>query len=125
MCRFSGCSPVRFAVCRRGYRSKILGKQPELDDAFDVSREDPPHLALMQTVFAAVRDYVPRKYPGRLTLLRATAGPLLRGFEPDLGWHRFADKVEIHYIKGNHDTILRPPRVEKLADHLVSLLDRR
>jgi thioesterase domain-containing protein len=68
---------------------------------------------------------VPRKYEGKLTLLRATAGPLLRGFEPDLGWHRFVETVEIHHIKANHDTLLRPPRVGELADHLVRLLDRR
>ena len=114
-----------FRTVRRGYRSKVLGKQVELDDVFEVSGNDAPHLALMRTVFAAVRDYEPRKYPGTLTLLRATASPLLRGFDPDLGWHRFAETVEIHHIRGNHETLLRPPRVEKLADHLVSLLERR
>jgi thioesterase domain-containing protein len=68
---------------------------------------------------------VPRRYAGTLTLFRATAGPLLLGLDPDLGWHRFAEAVEIHQIKGNHETILRPPRVEELSDRLVRLLDRR
>jgi amino acid adenylation domain-containing protein len=110
---------------RRSYRSKVLGKRMELDDVFDVDHMHTQHLALMRTVFAAVRDYAPRQYPGTLTLIRATAGPLLQGFEPDLGWRRFAKAVEIHHIKGNHETILRPPRVGELADHLVRLLDRR
>jgi hypothetical protein len=42
-----------------------------------------------------------------------------------MGWRRFAEAVEIHYVKGNHDTILRPHRVGALADHLVRLLERR
>jgi acetoacetyl-CoA synthetase len=110
---------------RRAYRAKVHGKRLELDDVFDVDHMHAEHQALMRTVFAAVRDYVPRRYPGTMTLIRATAAPLLRGFEPDLGWHRFAEGVEIHHIKGNHDTILRPHRVGELADHLVRLLDRR
>ena len=110
---------------RRFYRSKVLGRRLELDDVFDLDRIHSQNHELMRTVFAAVCDYVPRRYPGTLTLFRATADPLLRGFEPDLGWHRFVDALELRYIKGNHESILHPHRVGELADHLGTLLGRR
>jgi amino acid adenylation domain-containing protein len=94
----------------------------QLDDIFDVGRIPTQNLELMRTVFAAFRDYTPGRYRGKLTLFRAQTQPLLRGSCPDLGWSRFVDTLDIRHIKGNHETILRPPHVRELARQLGKLL---
>ena len=93
-----------------------------LDDLFDVSRIPTQNRELMQTVFAAFRDYTPRRYPGKLTLIRAQTRPLLSASSPDLGWSRFVEELEVRPINGNHETILHPPHVSELARHFRELL---
>jgi thioesterase domain-containing protein len=93
-----------------------------LDDLFDVSRIPTQNRELMQTVFAAFRDYTPRRYPGKLTLFRARTRPLLSASSPDLGWSRFVEELEVRPINGNHETILHPPHVSELARHLREVL---
>jgi thioesterase domain-containing protein len=95
----------------------------EFDDVFDVSSKSTQNRELMRTVFAAIRDYKPRFYSGKLTLIRATTRPLLSGSSPDLGWSRFVDALDVRHIKGNHLTILHPPHVSELARQLGELLD--
>ena len=95
----------------------------EYDDVFDVSRKSAQKRELMRTVFAAVRDYRPRYYSGKLTLFRARTRPLLHGSSPDLGWARFVANLDIRNIKGNHLTILHPPHVSELARQFGELLD--
>jgi hypothetical protein len=111
---------------RTFYRTKLLRSPLQLDDMFDVNVIPSQNRDLMRTVFAAVSGYVPRRrYAGTLTLFRATAAPLLRGFEPDLGWRRFVDTVDLRYLDGNHETILQPQRVGELARQVGELLGRR
>jgi thioesterase domain-containing protein len=47
----------------------------------------------------AVRRYVPRRFPGRIAVLRSVA---TRDTRPDLGWRSFAAEVETHAIPGSH-----------------------
>ncbi|MBI2525900.1 MAG: amino acid adenylation domain-containing protein [Candidatus Rokubacteria bacterium] len=49
----------------------------------------------------AVERYLPRRYPGRITVLRAAETDPGR---PDLGWASLADEVEIHVVPGDHLT---------------------
>ena len=95
----------------------------ELDDVFDVSRVLTQNRELMGTVFAAFRDYVPSRYPAKLTLFRARTRSLLSDFLPDLGWSRFVDDPDIYQIDGNHETILHAPHVNELARLLGERLD--
>jgi len=100
------------------------GRAPrELDDVFDAGQVPSQNLELMRTVFAAFRDYEPKPYAGKLTLLRARIGPLLSGSSRDLGWGRLVDTLEIRQINGNHESILHRPHVNELARQLVDLMD--
>jgi thioesterase domain-containing protein len=64
----------------------------------------------------ALNDHEPLPYPGRLTLIRASA---TQG-APDLGWGRLAGGgVETHVLTGDHDSLLRPPTVGDLAEAVV------
>jgi amino acid adenylation domain-containing protein len=119
--RWISSARLKFNYMRRWLTSGgRIGVQ--LDDIFDVSRIPTQNRELMQTVFAAFRDYTPGRYRGKLTLFRAQTQPLLSGSSPDLGWSRFVGVLDVRHIKGNHETILRPPHVRELARQLGKLL---
>ena len=94
----------------------------ELDDVIDTSHIPSKNLELMNVLFAAFRDYVPRAYAGKLTLLRAQTRPLLSGRPRDLGWGSLANSIEIHQINGNHESILNRPHIVELTRQLSQLL---
>ena len=84
--------------------------------------------------FAAGR-YVPRIYPGRLTLLRTRQGQNCLFYQRDhswlmpddrqLGWGGLAaGGVEVHEIPGGHLEITDEPHVRVLAQKLRSCLDQ-
>jgi aspartate racemase len=74
---------------------------------------------VMATHYQALRDYRPKPYPGSVTLFRARTRPLLRLHGRDLGWTKIAaGGLSIVDIPGNHETILKEPRVQVLADAL-------
>ncbi|MFO0946620.1 MAG: phosphopantetheine-binding protein [Planctomycetota bacterium] len=100
--------------------SKVL-----LDDVVNIDHVPTRNRELMMTIYAAFRDYMPPKYPCKVTLFRANTRPLLGKFSADLGWKRFVAEVEIHPIAGNHESILHSPRVEPLARLLREKLDER
>ncbi|MFZ5829498.1 MAG: thioesterase domain-containing protein, partial [Planctomycetota bacterium] len=110
---------------RRVYRylSSAGRAKLELDDLFDVRRIPSQNRELMTAVFAALRDYQPRPYRGKLVLLRAETRSLLGGSAPDLGWRRWVADLEIRPIRGNHESILHPPHVGELARQLRELLE--
>jgi thioesterase domain-containing protein/acyl carrier protein len=67
--------------------------------------------------------YVPRPYPGKVTLFRATEQPY--GIHPDRtnGWSGLAlGGIEVIDIPGHHGAIMREPRVHILAAHLMHCL---
>jgi thioesterase domain-containing protein len=68
------------------------------------------------------RRYVPRPYPGLLTILTPMEG--LRGSE-DLsrGWKDFADQVQIHQIPGGHGTCVTA-HVQAVGELLRSCLHK-
>jgi thioesterase domain-containing protein/acyl carrier protein len=94
----------------------------ELDDVLDASRIPSQNRELMNVMFAAFRDYIPRTYAGKLTLLRAKTRPLLSGRPSDLGWQALVDDIVIHQLNGNHLTILHRPNVTVLSKRLSQLL---
>ena len=80
-------------------------------------------------------DYVPKEiYPGKLTILRANddmpedpnselASEICEDFS--LGWSEFCtEPVEIHFVLGNHITIMAEPHVRVLAEQLKSCIQQ-
>ena len=108
---------------RRLYRYVSHGRAIELDDVFRVDHLATQNRELMDVIFAGVRDYMPRTFPGKVTLFRAKTQPLLKGSSHDLGWSRFVDVLEVHEFSGNHESILHPPQVSQMAQQLGELLD--
>jgi thioesterase domain-containing protein/acyl carrier protein len=80
-------------------------------------------------------DYVPKQpYPGKLTILRANEdlpedpnGYLNAEVSQDLslGWSEFSSEpVDIHFVLGNHITIMVEPHVQVLAEKLKACIQQ-
>jgi len=69
-------------------------------------------------------DFVPRVYPGRISVFRVRKQPLNRIREASLGWAAIArDGVVIHVVPGKHGmNVLKEPNVQGLAEELQKCL---
>jgi thioesterase domain-containing protein/aryl carrier-like protein len=76
-----------------------------------------------QVNLAAVRKHRARRFPGRITLFRASEP--LKGTVPDrcMGWSSFVDELEIYEVPSTHAEILHEPQVKRLAEKLRAALD--
>jgi thioesterase domain-containing protein len=113
---------------KRGSRLLSSGSsmpwKPELGDLFDVNRLPPKYVQMMESNLRALREYTPKHYPGRVTLLRARTRPLFHSQSEDLGWSEWVTGgVEILSIPGHHASILKEPSVQVLARNLQSAVD--
>ena len=74
---------------------------------------------MLEARYEAALKYVPKVYPGRITLIRSRAQALSRVPTYDLGWGKLAGGgLEVSVVPGNHDTIHTEPWVRVLAEHL-------
>ncbi|MBC6481288.1 MAG: hypothetical protein GDA56_29520 [Hormoscilla sp. GM7CHS1pb] len=45
--------------------------------------------------------------------------------DPTWGWNKFSpDPVEVHFVPGNHETMMTNPHVQVLAERLLVSLDQ-
>lgn len=72
----------------------------------------------------AAASYIPRPYPGRITLLETVEQQLLTPLSLSRGWERLtAQDVETLVVSGNHLSMLDEPHLHDLAaklDHFLS-----
>jgi thioesterase domain-containing protein len=80
---------------------------------------------LCKADFRATRNYVLHRYPGRITLFRASEEPARASSDPTFGWDEWAaGGVEVHAVPGNHANMVYRPHVEVLAEKLKVCLNR-
>jgi thioesterase domain-containing protein/acyl carrier protein len=73
--------------------------------------------------FAAVKDYVPRVYPGSATLFLAS-DDLTAAYDIEEGWQGLIrGGLEIIKVSGNHLDIVKEPHVRMVAEKLRACLD--
>jgi hypothetical protein len=73
---------------------------------------------------AALRDYVPQAYGGRITMFKAAQPECQRPRDPVPGWMSLAaGGLEIREVPGTHLTMVFEPHARTLAEHLASRLD--
>jgi thioesterase domain-containing protein len=82
-------------------------------------------VGVLEKLHDAFRRYVPRPYPGRVTVFKPRTKPLVcHRLRHDLGWSDLAiGGVEIVTVPGSHGTILKEPLVAHLAGALSTALD--
>ncbi len=69
-------------------------------------------------------QYVPRFYPGCITLLRPSDAPVAVATTRDRGWGRLATSVDVHFVPGQHHSMVKEPHVQALARVLGDCLRR-
>jgi thioesterase domain-containing protein len=69
-------------------------------------------------------EYVARPYAGRVTLFRPSAAPVPVATPRDRGWGRLAADVDVHFVPGQHHSMVKEPHVQTLALLLNECLDR-
>ena len=62
---------------------------------------------------AALANYVPKPYDGRVTLFQSNSADRL-----DSRWNSLFPRLRVESVPGNHYTMLRPPHVVVLAERL-------
>jgi len=103
-----------------GLRRPGASGNTDVENIFGADRIPDGFRRLMAAHYQALRDYRPKVYPGRVTLFRAQTRPLFRLHGRDLGWRELAGGgLDIIDIPGNHETILKKPRVQVLAQALA------
>ena len=83
----------------------------------------------------ALHEYVPQVYEGKITLYRVSDTDTeflsilnqigINTTDPTMGWQELSfEPVEIHFVPGHHEVMMRDPNVEKLAQGLSASIDR-
>ena len=67
---------------------------------------------------AAIQNYAPAGYPGKVWLFRALDVPQLPETDKTLGWKEIVDGVEVVFVAGDHESMFQDPHVDFLSQHL-------
>jgi thioesterase domain-containing protein/acyl carrier protein len=78
---------------------------------------------MLKSHIYAGKIYIPQPYRGRVTLFRASE-EVADSDDLTLGWRELATEgVDLHWVPGNHLTMVREPHVQVLAKELRACLD--
>ena len=122
-------SRLLFATNRIQYLKLRLGRQVSriIYSSFRrLHRDLPGSFGSLSDINAfAASNYIPRFFPGCLTLLRTKmpSGTVVL-HDPALGWSSLARALQIYEVPGNHDDMTAEPHVKGLAQKLNTLLTR-
>jgi amino acid adenylation domain-containing protein len=82
-------------------------------------------IELCKSDFRASRNYVLHRYPGRVTLFKASEDLSANFLDATLGWSDWAEGgVDVQIVPGNHATMVYKPNVETLAERLAACIER-
>jgi amino acid adenylation domain-containing protein len=113
----SGADPERrmAMLVERAIEARLFPADFDLAQARRLAR-------LIASSFDAGRSYVPRPYPGRITLVRAREVPMIFPDET-LGWGALAGGgLDLRWTTGSHLSMLRSPQVADLAACMTQIL---
>jgi thioesterase domain-containing protein len=83
----------------------------------------PSSLTRYQALNEMWNAYAPKGFGGRLVLFRAEDRKEFDS-DPSMGWRKIAQRVDVHFVSGDHVMIMRVPNVltlvEKLAPYLAA-----
>jgi len=102
-------------------QGKIAGLIPADIEASQAHRL----IELCKSDFRASRNYVLRRYPGRVTLFKASEDLSGNSLDPTLGWSDWAQGgVDVQIVPGNHATMVYKPNVETLAVKIAACIEQ-
>jgi thioesterase domain-containing protein/acyl carrier protein len=69
-------------------------------------------------------EYALRPYPGEITLFRPQDAPVDVPTPRDRGWGRLGRSVDVHFVPGQHHTMVKEPNIQVLAARLRDCISR-
>ncbi|MFO7904615.1 MAG: thioesterase domain-containing protein [Pirellulaceae bacterium] len=72
--------------------------------------------------FQLASEYRIEPYPGHITLMRPSDAPVEIATTPDRGWRQLAEQVDVHFVPGQHHSMVKEPHVNVLARKLAQCL---
>ena len=93
-----------------------------VSEIFDLENIPDQQLQLLYANHDALRHYQPQFYSGAIHLIRARVRSLFSGAPSDLGWSCYTREVEVYTVSGDHESIIRKPRVNSVVDIMNDLL---
>ncbi len=106
---------VRWHRHKGNYKEFLRSRLSESLQNFDV----------LDANLQATKNYVPQVYSGSITLLRCRVQDPKFSHDLQLGWSELVGgNLEIHDVPGDHDGMLREPRVRVLAEKLKLCLQK-
>jgi thioesterase domain-containing protein/acyl carrier protein len=73
----------------------------------------------------AAQNYMVQHYSGLVTIFKASEEAAVGSQDPTLGWRELvAEGVEVYWVPGNHQTMIRKPHVQVLAEQLYACLEQ-
>jgi amino acid adenylation domain-containing protein len=92
-------------------------------EVMDMAQLPESRRRVMEALYQAVMNYTPRVYPGRVTLFRTRAQPLVASYGKHKGWGKLAAQgVEIRFVSGNHRNMYEEPHAHILAEEMRAAL---
>jgi thioesterase domain-containing protein/acyl carrier protein len=98
-------------------------RAPHISDVLDMEGYPEERRNVAEVHFQAMSAYVPKRYPGRLTLFRAQPQRFF-SVDPALGWGRLAREVEVVPTQGHHEDIFEAAHAGALAEQISRSLTR-
>jgi amino acid adenylation domain-containing protein len=84
-----------------------------------------PILRVYQANSQATLNYVPQTYSNSITLFRTGDRASITHQDLTLDWSKLTGgKVEVHWVSGNHLTMLKKPHVQVLAEQLRACIEK-
>jgi thioesterase domain-containing protein/acyl carrier protein len=120
--RLNATEKLNFAL------KKVRSVARGISDKFSRGNGQPPARRPgneLRDIYWPGRDFVPPVHSGRITVFRIQKQPYTRIRDAHLGWgKRAAGGIDVHTIPGEHNTILREPHVQVLAQKLNECIRR-
>jgi amino acid adenylation domain-containing protein len=105
-------------IVKRKARDLVTKRNVRTGQAEDLSPPQQRRNRLHEVYFPGP-DFVPKKYPGRISVFRIRWQPIDRIRVSHLGWANRAERgIDVHIIPGRHVGLLREPNAAILAEQL-------
>lgn len=118
----------RVGKVRKRIRRKLNYKYKKVGGKFYLLLKQPlpKNFIQVENIIGQIgQRYVPRVYPGKVTLFRASNQPLGIYPDPTLGWDGLAaGGLEIHEVAGQHQSMFIDPHARTLAEELGRCLEK-
>jgi thioesterase domain-containing protein len=123
-----------FQYFRRTFHGKVVGKMRSamallvgqrdgdaVEAMVDLRNFTPEHAAFVRTLYQNQFNYIPKPYPGRVTLCVAKTHPLTHLFQVEKPWRAIAPAAQTVKFRGTHTSLVHPPDGLAVAAYLAGV----